>query len=394
MKSLATLLLVTALAGARSGPEHRSFRPLAMGNAFVAVVDDKDALYYNPAGLNLINSLGNPAARPDKANYPRNRFNARIDLVGLAIPLTDALSLMRFYKDHRSSLADPDSLRSDETLYPDMIPLSRKPIRIGILHSSEVAVHNFGIAYWADARVAPYADDGLLLPQAGIQSMQIDAVFQIAGAASLFDPRLSIGAGYRFANRQEVHNFNVAASEFADQGGKKVIRAVKDSLQEKMANLNDLGSYGHGLDIGVLWQQSDGVRFGVAAQNLGMSLNGRQTTPEITIGLAVTPANLSRGGRLSRKVNFALDIEDLLDRDPAYMPLSKVNFGAEVEQDLSWVLDVRLAGGFKGGYWTAGGGISLFKTFHLEAVSWADEGGSYTGQMEERYYALNLALGF
>ena len=53
----------------------------------------------------------------------------------------------------------------------------------------------------------------------------------------------------------------------------------------------------------------------------------------------------------------------------------------------------RLAGGFKGGYWSAGGGISLFKTVHLEAVSWAEEAGYYTGHIEERYYAFNIALG-
>ena len=54
---LSTLLLCmlgTDYSWGVKGPEHRTLRPLAMGNAFVAVVDDKDALHYNPAGLNLI----------------------------------------------------------------------------------------------------------------------------------------------------------------------------------------------------------------------------------------------------------------------------------------------------------------------------------------------------
>jgi hypothetical protein len=56
-------------------------------------------------------------------------------------------------------------------------------------------------------------------------------------------------------------------------------------------------------------------------------------------------------------------------------------------------MSLRLGGGFKGGYWTAGMGLNLLKTLHLEAVSWADEGGYYTGEIENRYYAVNVGLG-
>jgi hypothetical protein len=387
------ILLLCGLAAARSGPEHRALRPLAMGNAFVAVVDDKDALYYNPAGLNLINTLGNEALRPGQAKYPRSRFNARMNVLGLALPLSDGMRLMRFYNDHEASLSNSDSLRSDESLYPDMVPLSRKPIRVGVLHSSEFAMHNFGVAYWADAQVAPYTDDGLLLPQAGIESMQVDAVIQVAGAHGFLNNRLSVGAGYRLANRQEVRNFDVAASEFAEDGGKKVIDAVKDTLKEKAANLNDVMSYGHGIDLGLLWQQTQWLRIGAAAQNLGMYLNGKPVTPELTVGVAFNPQTLSTGGTFSRKVNFAVDFEDLLNRDRNYRAESKINFGAEIEQNLSWIVGVRVGAGFKGGYWSAGGGVSLFKTLHLEAASWAEEAGYYTGHIEERYYAFNIALG-
>lgn len=83
-------LALTAFVGeasAAAGPQYRSLRAQSMGNAFVAVVDNKDALYYNPAGLNLINALGNSSARPGLANYPRTRVNARVNLIGAAAPL-------------------------------------------------------------------------------------------------------------------------------------------------------------------------------------------------------------------------------------------------------------------------------------------------------------------
>ncbi len=52
-------LLIPALA---FGNDHRwthfGPRPLAMGNAFIAVVDDYNALFYNPAGLARLKDWG------------------------------------------------------------------------------------------------------------------------------------------------------------------------------------------------------------------------------------------------------------------------------------------------------------------------------------------------
>jgi hypothetical protein len=56
---VATITLLVALAGAAAPPARadvphptlQGIRPLGMGDAFVAVVDDRNALYYNPAGL-------------------------------------------------------------------------------------------------------------------------------------------------------------------------------------------------------------------------------------------------------------------------------------------------------------------------------------------------------
>ena len=96
----ASVLGLATLASAVVAPQHKTMRPLAMGNAFVAVVDDKDALYYNPAGLNLINRLGNASRRPNQANYPRNRFDARLNALGMAAPLQEYGPFFDFYKDH------------------------------------------------------------------------------------------------------------------------------------------------------------------------------------------------------------------------------------------------------------------------------------------------------
>jgi hypothetical protein len=82
-----SLLLLNTFA--RKGPNNKGIRALGMGNAFVAVAEDKDAIYYNPAGLNLMNKLGNYEKRPDLGYYPDNWLDMRIGIGALLPDLVD-----------------------------------------------------------------------------------------------------------------------------------------------------------------------------------------------------------------------------------------------------------------------------------------------------------------
>ncbi|HKP97709.1 MAG TPA: hypothetical protein VJ385_18350 [Fibrobacteria bacterium] len=379
----------------RSGPEHRTLRPLAMGNAFVAVADDKDAMHYNPAGLNLMGRLGSANLRPAMSRYPLDKFDMHMDFLGTAIPVDEALDILNFYQAHQSSFQNADALQNDSNLVSDLSAFDRRPVKVAVLHGGELAMHNFGMAYWADAQMAPYADVGVLLPQAGVEFIQLDIVGQIAAATSYFDDRLSVGLGYRLAKREQMGNFQVALTDLSDKNGRKTVQeAIQDSVDEKLGNLGDLGTLGHAMDAGVIWQQTPDVRFGAAVQNLFMVLNHQTITPELTLGVAYSPMLLENNGRWKRKVNFALDVEDVLNNDRNYKPVNKINVGAEWEQTLiPWVLKGRLSLGMKGGYPTAGLGGTLFTIFHYEAATWAEEGGYYTGQLEERYYVMKFGVG-
>jgi hypothetical protein len=379
----------------RSGPEHRTLRPLSMGNAYVAVADDKDAMHYNPAGLNLMGRLGNKRLRPQMERYPLDKFDMHMDFLGTAIPVNDALDILKFYQDHKASFGSMDALQADTTLDADLSAFDRRPVKVAVLHGGEMAFHNFGMAYWADAQMSPYADAGVILPQVGIQHIQLDVVGQIAGATSYFEERLSVGLGYRLAKRSEMGTFQVALTDLSDSTGRHNVQsAIEDSIYAKISEMGDLGSLGHAVDAGFLWQQTPDLRFGAAVQNLGMVLNHRAITPEFTVGLAYSPMRLESNGRWKRKVNFALDLEDVFNAERNYKPLNKVNVGAEWEQTLiPWVLKGRLSLGMKGGYPTAGLGGNLFTIFHYEFATWAEEAGYYTGHLEERYYVMKFGVG-
>jgi Long-chain fatty acid transport protein len=78
MKQLIVILLCSfTFIAAAKGPQYNSLRVRGMGGAFVAVADDKNALYYNPAGLNLINRFGNYEENPDMGYLPNKRIVLR-----------------------------------------------------------------------------------------------------------------------------------------------------------------------------------------------------------------------------------------------------------------------------------------------------------------------------
>jgi hypothetical protein len=242
---VATALAMAIGAWGRSGPEHRTLRPLAMGNAFVAVADDKDAMHYNPAGLNLMGRLGNSNLRPQMSRYPLDKFDMHMDFLGTAIPVDEALDILKFYQDHQGSFQSMDQLKNDSNLVTDLSAFDRRPVKVAVLHGGELAMHNFGMAYWADAQMAPYADVGVLLPQAGVDYIQLDIVGQIAGATSYFEDRLSVGLGYRMAKREQMGNFQVALTDLSDDDGRKSVQAaIQDSVDEKVKDFADLGTLG------------------------------------------------------------------------------------------------------------------------------------------------------
>jgi hypothetical protein len=378
---------------ALKGPEHKTLRPLGMGNAFVAVADDKDALHYNPAGLNLINSLGNRKKRPEMGYYPSDAFDMHMNFLGLGLPLGTAYNLLAVYQNHDSSFSGGlEQLQGDSTLISDLVVFDRDPIPFGILTGGELALHNFGMAYWGDVQISPFVDLGVVLPQGGIERFQVEFAGEIGFARSFLHDRLAIGLEYRLAFREIIEGVQLSAGDIMNQD--VLVQIMRDSLNNRISYLN-FGRLGHGIDLGALWQHNRSLRFGAVIQNLFMKLNGEKVTPELTLGAALSPIILQNNHRWKRKINFACDIEDILNSDNNWKGSTKINLGMEWEQTLiPYILKGRLSAGLKGGYLTAGIGGNLFSILHYEFATWSEEDGYYTGQKENRYYVMNFGIGF
>ena len=407
------LLLATTSLHARRGPNHQGTRALGMGNAFVAVAEDRDAIYYNPAGLNLIGKLGNYDKAPEQGYYPDNWFDMHLALV-TSLVLPDVLEIgidgWNFYDHHRRTLRHLqddalDALLADDDFFDDATMIDGLAFPVGLRPMyGEIAFHNFGVAFWSEATIRPVLEMGVITPSAVIEEITALAVGQVAFAFGIGD-RVSLGFGYRLVERATIDRMEISIvdglspSQLEDRLNDEI-----DKVRADYSELEDI-SLDHALDFGVMVQATRELRVGAALQNVFLTdYDGESSTPELTVGLALSPRKLQRNTAYARKVNFALDFEDALNDDRNYKFFSHVNFGFEVEQVLLAIPSVKLgsnaralkgrgAMGFKGGYFTLGAGLEVLRVLNFDFVTWAEEAGYYTGQDPERFFLFEFSLG-
>ncbi len=408
------IFVLAATSFAAKAPTHRSIRAEAMGNAHVALVDDKEAIYFNYAGLTQINRLGNYNLRPEQGYYPRNRGDMRLNFGG-AGPFQTYFSTYNVAKDlqdiynnardvaNAKGLSPSNVLMDSLAAHPELVhtinSYDHKNLSMKIKMDAELAFHNFGGAFWVDGTIAPYLDAGLFLPQIAIDTFYVDAVAQAGGAYEIIDG-LSVGGGLKIAKRHKVDIITVGISSY-----KNLQDSLEDRYHDVSDELFDLDAISFGMDLGVLYQLTREVRLGTSLRDIYFkSLAGDKFTPNWTLGVNYSPRFFNKNTAFSRKFNIAFDYADALNAgDRNYKTFSHINFGMEVEQTLlAWpsysnifrALAVRLSGGFKGGYPAAGFAVEALQFFTVEFATWAEELGYYTGQDEERIYMGQLSIGF
>ena len=416
MKKALALFFALALSSqtfAAKAPTHHSIRAESMGNAHVAVVDDKEAIYFNYAGLSQINRLGNYEKRPEQGYYPRNYFDMRLNLGGAGpfesyfATYQDAKDLQKLYNRvnqaaEETGLSQTNLLLDTLSAHPELIhtlnSYDHKALSMKVKMDAELALHNLGGAIWVDGNVAPYIDAGLVLPYLTIDTFYVDAVMQ-GGIAYDFTNEFSIGIGIKGAKRQKVEMIVMDIANY---------ETINDTLQDRFddaeKHIFDTKTISIGMDFGTLWQATREVRLGLSLRDVYFKdLAGDKITPNLTMGVNYSPRFFNVNTAYARKFNIACDYADAFDSDRNYKIMHHFNLGLEIEQVLlAWpglnnqlrVLSGRLAAGFKGGYPTAGAGVEILHVLTLEFATWAEERGYYTGQDEERIYMGQISLGF
>ena len=366
--TISFLFCCFVFANAAKGPEYRSLRVHGMGGAFVAVADNKDALYYNPAGLNLINSLGNFENNPEMGYMQKSRPEFRLFSAGVFLPakeindLIDVCGAPRvgtiikrtlFFDFEYFGNANwcsvyfdvipdeeiywPDSLANHPELSERLRKLDNSRIEIGTQISFlEIVLPNFGISAWANASAAPYVDLGILVPIFGYDPMQVDLVTQTAFAFSPVD-KWSVGAGFKLAKRYRQLKYKLQPGlNYINIDDISVKTDDADSLEARWESFGDDvldADLAFGMDFGILYQITRTVRLGTSLRNVFFNeLGGQSITPNLSFGAMASPMILQSNSIWSRKVNFAMDYVDVLDGTVGDMFFSHLNFGAEIDQ--------------------------------------------------------------
>ena len=417
---LAILACAFGIVSAKS-PTHFSLRAESMGGAHVAVVDDKEALHYNYAGLSQINRLGNFEKRPEQGYYPRNwigdmrlTFGGAGDIFKFLTTYSDVKDVQDLFRaaqndadritaDHpmpsSRTGAILDSLIANPKYVKTINSYDHKTMEARVKFDAELAFHNFGAAFWMNGSVAPYVDAGIILPYVVVDTYIIDAVAQMGGAYEIIPNQRSVGLGGKIVKRHKTNMVTVGLANYSS-----IVDTLKDQAGDATDNFFDSKTFSFGIDLGVLYQFNREIRFGASLRDIYFKqLAGETLIPNFTIGANYSPKFMNSNTGFGRKFNVAVDFADMFNADRNYKFFTHLNFGFELEQTLAAIpglnneirfITLRLAGGFRGGYPSAGVGLEILRFFTVEAATWGEERGYYTGQDENRIYMVQASIGF
>jgi hypothetical protein len=386
------VLLGSLPALAIQAPVDRAWRSLGMGGAGVAVAEDADAVHLNPAGLTQLSWPGGGFAPLDTLGYKRDKLDGWGLGIGLDPSLNNALDLNNFYNRYKSTIdsgiKDPTVLLKNQKMLDDLYQFDRRRIPIGASVDMGGAIHDLGGALWSRDEAIVQVDHGAVTPKVRIGFRTTTAI-EAATARSFLADRLSLGVGYRVV-AISIEEKEYDLTQLQDQ----ITKAPSRLLLNSVSDLRRTEDWGHGLDLGFLWFQTPGLRFAGSVRDLGMKLDQKFVTPDLTVGAAWAPKALQRNDRWARKINFGLAYENALYDTLGYKPLSKIDIGAEWMQTIfPHILVGRLSVGIKGGYPTFLASGTLFSVFRGEFLTYGEETGYFTGDREDRVYMVRLGVG-
>ncbi|MDR3002163.1 MAG: hypothetical protein LBU89_12980, partial [Fibromonadaceae bacterium] len=238
--------------------------------------------------------------------------------------------------------------RNDE--YGDMgdrfVQLDGKPL-IRMRQQAKVveyARHNFGISAWANtSTISPYVNMGIFVPYIGYDTATVDMVVQTAFAFSPVE-KWSVGVGLKGVQRfllpeNQINITYEGNNPFDPDAYEDAIKEATKELIDDFRNFVNYGDlakfnkYNFAMDFGALYQITREVRLGASLRDVYFSdLAGQSVTPNLSFGAMTSPMILQSNSWFSRKVNFAVDYVDILNENLSDMPLSHLNFGAELDQ--------------------------------------------------------------
>jgi hypothetical protein len=331
-------------------------RPTGMGNAFIALADDGNALFYNPAALTKIKQV--------HVNF----FNFT-----LGADSTDSLSRLNnaIFKSQYQKLIRRDT----EFLRFSFMPTVLAP--------------NFGFSIFQNGQ--GYFDMRQIL-ETGIDAYAFNDLGAALGFAIPMGSHFSVGATVKAIQRTGI-DLTLSPSELIAASGQDP-NAFLENIYDHLKDMSGTG-YGFSLNAGAL--------FRVPMANKATQLFLAATATDIgdtsfsKFGTSPTPPKIRHSYNfgsalawtLSKQVvwNFTCDLKHQLDSG---MPFSKqFHFGTELRHKIFGV-----RGGVYQGYLTGGFSLEFPPHTRLHFSTYGVEIGKKQLERQHRWYLVQLNIGF
>jgi opacity protein-like surface antigen len=375
LTTLATVTVTSVVATVASADElhwtHFGLRPLAMGNAFVAVADDYNSLFYNPAGLARLKDWEGEFFNP-YAEISNNTIQAYPDFSKLLSSSTgDIDSVLDFLQKNTGKTEHFAAGLTPHLVFPGF---------------------GFGLGADLDASVVIHRDI----------TADVDfgptIIAPVAVAKSFFEDRLSVGAGVKFIVQGGInHEFSINDIQaFTSNSGSSTSGSGGTSTGPKLSDFVE-GGYGVGADVGFLFTpiKTMSPTLGVSITDVGgtpflskFNVNGEATAlpearlPSVNAGVSLKPWEAHNMYLLTAA-----------DADAVNQPVhysKKFNLGAE----WGYGSIIKVDAGLHQGEFSGGFSFDVL-LFTLRFVTYTEQLGTIAGQdpnLEDRRYALQLKL--
>ncbi len=357
---------------------HYGLRPLGMGNAYVAVADDFNALFYNPAGLARLKSWDGEFLNL-KAEVSSTTLKAMNDISKFASQSSDSSKQLRgvfdfldeqIGKQHHFALGLTPHL-----IFPSF------GIGAGLEIDTTMVVHR---------QIEVYLNAG---PQ---------LIMPIAYAMNFLEDRLSFGAGVKLVAKGGIdRTFSIDDIEaLVKSSGSSSTSSASTATQPtaekpKLANYVE-GGAGVGMDMGILFTPIKVMEptFGLSVMDVGgtpyqkLNVSGEALSaphtrlPSVNTGVSVKPYQTERMYLMCSADAHAIN-------QPVHF--SK-KFGMGVEWGYGSI--IKLQTGLYQGNLSAGFQFDV-GLLNLRAVTYAEELGVTAGEdpdLSDRRYAVQLKL--
>jgi hypothetical protein len=348
-----TVVLSTDLFAEAYPNFYRGVRALGMGNAFTAICDDENALFYNPAGLADISTLSlgviNPIVEASTNTLDLSDDSEDIDT-------NDTGQVVDLLRDY---VGETQYARAG--LFPYIgFKAAQLGVMIGYLGHAVLDAEIRNPA-WPEVDTHYLIDHG---PLAGVG-------WQIPSS------NIRIGATVKYIQRESLDEI-YTATDIADDN-------FEDQFEDDLEKGSELG-----LDLGLLYTFAFDwpvkAQAGVTVQNLPeMDFGDARDQPtQANIGLALekTISNYKFLGALDyRDLTHAVGEDDDIPKH--------LHMGLEFQ--LPKILSIRV--GLNQGYATYGVTFDVW-VVKLDLASYAEEVGAHAGQRNDRRYAGQLTIGW